>query len=371
LRVGRPRPASGRYDRRCLFGFPLAVVGKEPGVALFKRHDLGRHPIEQVTIVCDKHQRADKLQEALFQHFERGDVQIVGRLIKQQDVARLQHQARDQQRRLFAAGELPNRLLQLLGRKEETLGPAGHMHGPALADHRLPFARQRPSQRQAGIQERAVLMKAHHLQLRRLFRWLKDKQITAMITAERGESALTRYGLEEYVADCVVFLDQRVNDQQATRRLRVVKYRGSSHGTDEYPFLIDEGGVSVLPITSLGLEHQASSERVSTGLRQLDEMMGARGYFRGSSILVSGTAGTGKTSVAASFVESACERNEKCLWFAFEEGEKQLIRNMRSIGIDLQPYVDRKLLRFVAQRPTAYGLELHLVRMHKEIADFP
>jgi len=207
-------------------------------------------------------------------------------------------------------------------------------------------------------------------ELRRLFRWLKDKGVTAVITAERGEGTLTRNGLEEYVSDCVILLDHRVTEQLSTRRLRVVKYRGSSHGTNEYPFLIDEHGISVMPVTSLGLDHKVTNERVSTGIPGLDSMLGGKGVFRGSSVLASGTAGTGKSSMAAHFARAACARGDRCLFFAFEESMAQIIRNMRSIGIDLQPCVNKGLLRFYASRPTAYGLEMHLATMHKLVDEF-
>ena len=204
-------------------------------------------------------------------------------------------------------------------------------------------------------------------ELRRLFRWLKDKGVTAVITAERGSGTLTRHGLEEYVSDCVVLLDHRVIEQVSTRRLRVVKYRGSSHGTNEYPFLIDDDGITVIPVTSLGLDHKASNERVSTGIPRLDEMLGGKGLYRGASVLISGTAGTGKTSIAAAFARSVCERGERCLYFAFEESMSQITRNMRSIGVDLRPAINKGSLRFYAARPTAYGLEMHVATMHKLI----
>ena len=207
-------------------------------------------------------------------------------------------------------------------------------------------------------------------ELRRLFRWLKEKGITAVITAERGTDTLTRQGLEEYVSDCVIMLDHRVVDQMATRRLRVVKYRGSSHGTNEYPFLIDDQGFSVLPVTGLSLEHQATSERLSSGIPELDVMLGGKGYFHGSTILISGTAGAGKTSVAAHFVDAACRRGERCSFFVFEESESQILRNMRSIGLDLKQWVDKGLLQIKASRPTMLGLEMHLVTMHKHIERF-
>jgi circadian clock protein KaiC len=207
-------------------------------------------------------------------------------------------------------------------------------------------------------------------ELRRLFRWLKDKGVTAVITAERGEGALTRHGMEEYVSDCVILLDHRVTDQLSTRRLRIVKYRGSLHGTNEYPFLIDETGISVLPVTSLGLHQEVSEERISTGIPRLDTMLGGKGLYRGSSVLISGTAGTGKTSLAAHFADATCRRGERCLYFAFEESQGQLTRNMRSIGLDLAPWLKKGLLRFHATRPSAYGLEMHLATLHKLIDEF-
>jgi circadian clock protein KaiC len=207
-------------------------------------------------------------------------------------------------------------------------------------------------------------------ELRRLFRWLKEKEVTAVITGERGDGTLTRHGLEEYISDCVILLDHRINDQLATRRLRVVKYRGSIHGTNEYPFLIDERGIEVLPITSMGLIHTASSERISSGVPGLDDMFGGEGYYRGSSVLVSGRAGSGKSSMAAHFADAACRRGERVVYFAFEESMGQVVRNMRSIGIDLQPWIDQGLLQFHAARPTVHGLERHLVTMYKVLRDF-
>jgi circadian clock protein KaiC len=218
----------------------------------------------------------------------------------------------------------------------------------------------------SGFSNEAILRS----ELRRLFLWLKDRGITAVITGERGDRTITKYGLEEYVADCVITLDHQVTHQIATRRLRVVKYRGSVHGTDEYPFLIDDEGISVLPITSMSLRHTASRERISSGIPRLDTMLGGRGYYRGSSILVSGQAGTGKTSVAATFADAACRRGERCLYFLFEESESQLLRNMESIGIDLAPWVEQGLLRFHAVRPTAYSLEMHLSTMLKLMEEF-
>jgi circadian clock protein KaiC len=207
-------------------------------------------------------------------------------------------------------------------------------------------------------------------ELRRLFRWLKEKGVTAVITAERGSEHLTRNGLEEYVSDCVILLDHRVDDQIATRHLRVVKYRGAHHGTNEFPFLIGDEGISVLPITSLGLNHQISSERIATGIPRLDAMLGGRGFFRGSSILLTGTPGTGKTIVSANFANAACKRGERTLFFSFEESPNQIIRNMHSIGLRLEPFIKRGLLRFHSARPSLYGLEMHLATMFKEIAAF-
>ncbi len=207
-------------------------------------------------------------------------------------------------------------------------------------------------------------------ELRRLFRWLKDKGVTAVITAERGRENLTRHGLEEYVSDCVILLDHRVNDQIATRHLRVVKYRGALHGTNEFPFLIGEEGISVLPITSLALNHEVSSERIATGIPRLDAMLGGLGFFRGSSILLSGTSGTGKTIISANFAHAAGRRGERTLFFSFEESPNQIIRNMHSIGLRLEPLVKKDLLRFHSARPSLYGLEMHLATMFKEIATF-
>ena len=207
-------------------------------------------------------------------------------------------------------------------------------------------------------------------ELRRLFRWLKEQGVTAIITGEKGEGTLTRHGLEEYVADCVIILDHRVTEQISTRRLRIVKYRGSLHGTNEYPFLIDETGFSVLPITSVGLDHQATDERVPTGIPRLDAMLSGKGYYRGSSILVSGTAGTGKTSLAVHLVNTACSRGERCLYLASEESAHQIVRNAKSIGINLEPWVKKGLLHFNVARPTYFGLEMHLVTVHKLITEF-
>jgi circadian clock protein KaiC len=218
----------------------------------------------------------------------------------------------------------------------------------------------------AGLPNSLVL----RAELRRMFRWLKDRGMTVVITGEKGEGTLTREGLEEYVSDCVIFLDHRVAEQNSTRRLRVVKYRGSLHGTNEYPFLIDEGGISILPASSLGLTHKAPSERIASGIPRLDEMLGGKGYYKGSTILVSGTAGTGKTSVAALLVQAACKRGERCLFFAFEESTAQLVRNMQSVDIHLEPHIKKGLLKVLPSRPTAHGLEMHLVSMHKAVNQF-
>ena len=218
----------------------------------------------------------------------------------------------------------------------------------------------------SGLSDHAVL----RAELRRLFRWLKDRGLTALITAERGAETLTRYGLEEYVADCVILLDHRVVDQVSTRRLRIVKYRGSPHGTNEYPFLIGVNGILVLPITSLRLDHGAPIERLETGVRELDAMLGGKGFFRNSAVLISGAPGTGKSSLVARIAEAACQRGERVLFLSYEESASQLVRNMRSIGVDLQPHLDAGLLRVNASRPPLDGLEQFLVRMHEEVQDF-
>lgn len=218
----------------------------------------------------------------------------------------------------------------------------------------------------AGLPNHAIL----RAELRRLFRWLKERGMTAIITGENGEASITRYGLEEYVADCVITLDHRVAEQICTRRLRVVKYRGTAHGTNEYPFIIGERGFSVLPITSLQLDHRVSADRIPTGIAGLDAMLGGRGVYRGSSVLVTGSAGTGKSSIAAKFAETACRRGERVLLFAYEESPEQLLRNMRSIGIALAPWVKKGLLQIHCSRPTMHGLEQHLVMMHETVLAF-
>ncbi len=215
-----------------------------------------------------------------------------------------------------------------------------------------------------GLTNQAIL----RAELRRLFRWLKDRGVTAIITAERGDGALTRFGIEEYVSDCVILLDNRVVDQIATRRLRIVKYRGSAHGTNEYPFLIDSEGLEVLPITAAGLDYKVSRERISSGVPDLDAMLGG-GFYRGSSVLISGVAGSGKSSLASSFVAAACKRGEKCLYFSFEESHDQVVRNMASIGLDMETPLREGLLRFHAARPTLHGLESHLAVIHRAVRD--
>jgi len=218
----------------------------------------------------------------------------------------------------------------------------------------------------AGLPNESIL----RAELRRLFRFLKEKRVTAVVTAERGTDRFTRHGLEEYVADCVILLDHRVAEQISKRRLRVSKYRGSDHGTNEYQFLIDQEGVSILPVTSLGLDHGVSSKRISTGINRLDAMLGGKGYFRGSTILVSGTAGTGKSTMAAHFTEAACKRGERCMYLAFEESPQQIVRNMSSVGIGLKPFIDKKLLLIRSERPTFTGLEMHLVEIMKLVNAF-
>lgn len=215
----------------------------------------------------------------------------------------------------------------------------------------------------SGFSNPAIL----RAELRRLFRWLKERNITAIITGERGDSSITRQGLEEYVSACVIVLDHRVSEETSTRRLRVVKYRGSMHGTNEYPFIIDENGFSILPITSLGLSHGVSEDRISSGLPELDAMLGKKGFYKGTSILVSGTAGTGKSSISACFADAACRRGEKVLYFSMEESPAQIIRNLRSVSIDLEPHTRSGKLVFHAMRPSLTGLEMHLVTIHREI----
>lgn len=218
----------------------------------------------------------------------------------------------------------------------------------------------------AGFSDEAIL----RAELRRLFRWLKNQGMTALITGEKGELSVTRYGLEEYVADCVILLDHRVSAQISTRRLRVMKYRGSAHGTNEYPFIIGQNGISVFPITSLRLDHPAISQRISTGIPELDEMLGAQGVYRGSSILITGTPGTGKTSIVAKFCENTCLQGQRAILFGYEESSAQILRNMRSVGIDLQPHIDKDLLQIQSSRPSLHGLEQHLLTMQDLVQKF-
>jgi circadian clock protein KaiC len=217
-----------------------------------------------------------------------------------------------------------------------------------------------------GLKDTGIL----RAELRRLFRWLRDRQITTIVTAERGEQMFTRQGLEEYITDAVIALDHRVHEQISTRRIRVVKYRGSMHGTNEYPFLIDRDGINVLPVTSLLLEHAAPDERISSGLKALDGMLGNQGFYRGSTVLLSGTAGTGKTTLSAHFVDAACQRGERCLYFLFEESPQQMVRNMRSAGVDIDRWMAKGLLQFHADRPNRHGLETHLLAMHHAVEVF-
>ncbi len=218
----------------------------------------------------------------------------------------------------------------------------------------------------AGISDDGIL----RLEIKRLFRWLKEKQVTAIVTGEPGKGSYTRHGMEEFLSDCIIFLDNRVSEQISIRRIRVVKYRGSNHGTNEYPFVIDKDGLSVIPITSAGLNQPGTAERVSTGIPSLDKMLRGGGYTRGSTVLASGTAGTGKTSLAAAFTVERCRRGERCLFLSYEESSGQLIQNMSSIGLRLEPYVKKGLLKMVSTRPSFFGLEMHLLDLYKIIADF-
>lgn len=218
----------------------------------------------------------------------------------------------------------------------------------------------------SGLTNHAIIRS----ELLRLFRWLKDRGVTTVVTGEKGERTLTRYGLEEYIADCVIVLDNRITEELSTRRLRIVKYRGSAHGTDEYPFLIGKTGITIFPITSIKTDYKISSGRVSTGIPKLDEMLEGKGFYRGSTALISGTAGTGKTTFAAYFADAMCRKGEKCIYFAFEENQDQIIRNMGSIGLDLKKWVDKGLLKFHIARPAMYGLEMHLVIMEDEVSRF-
>jgi len=218
----------------------------------------------------------------------------------------------------------------------------------------------------AGVTDAGIL----RLEIKRLFRWLKEKQVTAIVTGELGQDSFTRHGLEEYISDCIILLDNRVREQISTRRIRVIKYRGSNHGTNEYPFVIDKGGLSVIPITSAGLDQPGTAKKVSTGIPSLDHMFKGAGYTRGSTVLASGTAGTGKTSLAAAFAIERCKRGERCLFLSYEESSGQLIQNMSSIGFRFEPLVKKGLLKIVSTRPSFFGLEMHLLEVYKIIADF-
>ena len=218
----------------------------------------------------------------------------------------------------------------------------------------------------AGVTDAGIL----RLEIKRLFRWLKEKQVTAIITGELAQGSFTRHGLEEYISDCIILLDNRVREQISTRRIRVIKYRGSNHGTNEYPFVIDKGGLSVIPITSAGLDQPGTAKRVSTGIPSLDKMFKGAGFTRGSTVLASGTAGTGKTSLAAAFAIESCKRGERCLFLSYEESSGQLIQNMSSIGFRFGPLVTKGLLKIVSTRPSFFGLEMHLLEVYKIIADF-
>jgi len=218
----------------------------------------------------------------------------------------------------------------------------------------------------AGVTDAGIL----RLEIKRLFRWFKKKKVTAVITGELGKNSYTRHGLEEYISDCIILLDNRVREQISTRRIRVIKYRGSNHGTNEYPFVIDKEGLSVIPITSAGLDQPGTDKRVSTGVPSLDKMFKGGGYTRGSTVLASGTAGTGKTSLAAAFAIERCKRKERCLFLSYEESSGQLIHNMRSIGFDLEPWVKKGLLKIESTRPSFFGLEMHLLDLYKTIAYF-
>lgn len=207
-------------------------------------------------------------------------------------------------------------------------------------------------------------------ELRRLFEWLRVRGVTAVITGERADGALSRHGFEEYVSDCVILLDHRVMNQLTARRLRIVKYRGTAHGTDEYPFLITANGVSVIPITSLNLDHEASSDVVPTGVPTLDAVLGGGGFYRASTILISGGAGTGKSSFAGTFAAAAGKRKERTLYIAFEESQSEIVRNLHSVGIRLAPLVARGIVRFHASRPVAHGLEIHLASLYQLVAEY-
>ncbi len=218
----------------------------------------------------------------------------------------------------------------------------------------------------AGFTDIGIL----RVEIKRLFRWLKEKQVTAIVTGEPSDGFYTRQGLEEFVSDCIILLDNRVKEQISVRRIRVVKYRGSKHGTNEYPFVIDNQGLSVIPITSAGLDQPGTAKRVSTGVSSFDKLFKGGGYTRGSTVLASGTAGTGKTSLAAAFAVASCKRGERCLYLSYEGSAGQLAQNMKSIGFEMEPLIKKGLLKIVSTRPSFFGLETHLLDLYKMIADF-
>ena len=218
----------------------------------------------------------------------------------------------------------------------------------------------------AGITDNGIL----RLEIKRLFGWLKEKQVTAIVTGEPGQDSYTHHGMEQYISDCIILLDNRVDEEVSVRRIRVVKYRGSNHGTNEYPFVIDDDGLSVIPITSAGLDQPGTAKRVSTGISSLDKLFKGVGYTKGSTILTSGTAGTGKTSLAAAFAIETCKRGERCLFLSYEESAGQLTQNMKSIGFNFEPLIKKGLLKIVSTRPTFFGLEKHLLDLYKTIEEF-
>jgi circadian clock protein KaiC len=328
LPVGRPTLISGGPGSgKTLFGVSFLVEGairfNEPGVLLTFEENADELAQDVRSLGYDLHKLCDEKKLLIdYIHVDRSEIEETGEYDLEGLFVRLEH------------------AINQVGAKRVMLDTIETLFG--------------------GLNDAGIL----RAELRRLFRWLRDRKMTTVVTAERGEQLFTRQGLEEYITDAVISLDHRVHEQISTRRIRVVKYRGSTHGTNEYPFLIDRNGITVLPVTSLLLEHEAPSERVSTGLASLDAMLGGKGYYRASTVLMSGTAGTGKTTLAAHFVNAACARGEKCLYFLFEESPQQMLRNMASAGIDLRRWVDKGLLHFHADRPNRHGLETHLLEMH-------
>ena len=334
LPAGRPTLVSGGPGSgKTLLGVSFLVEGAqrfhEPGVLLSFEENADELAEDVRSLGYDLHQLcSDKKLLVDYIHVERSEIEETGEYDLEGLFVRLDHAIKE------------------IGAKRVMLDTIETLFG--------------------GLEDTGIL----RAELRRLFRWLRDRKMTTIVTAERGEQLFTRQGLEEYITDAVIALDHRVHEQVSTRRIRVVKYRGSTHGTNEYPFLIDRDGISVLPVTSLLLEHDAPSERVSSGMPALDEMLGGQGYYRASTVLMSGTAGTGKTTMAAHFVDAACARGEKCLYFLFEESPQQMLRNMASAGINLKRWVDKGLLQFHADRPNRHGLETHLVAMHHAVEVF-